>query len=35
MDKPLITQAMIEAYDQYTHLTLERGRCMVALSGVC
>jgi carboxymethylenebutenolidase len=24
MDKPLITQAMIDAYDEYTHLTLDR-----------
>ncbi|MGN6144479.1 MAG: dienelactone hydrolase family protein, partial [Mesorhizobium sp.] len=24
MGKPLITQAMIDAYDEYTHLTLDR-----------
>ncbi|PYE90134.1 dienelactone hydrolase family protein [Phyllobacterium leguminum] len=24
MDKPVITQAMIDAYDEYTHLTLDR-----------
>jgi carboxymethylenebutenolidase len=32
MDKPLITQAMIEAYDEYTHLTLDRRRFMEALT---
>ena len=23
-DKPTVTQAMIQAYDEYTHLTLDR-----------
>lgn len=32
MDKPTITQAMIEAYDEYTHLTLDRRRFMEKLS---
>ncbi|TIN71829.1 MAG: dienelactone hydrolase family protein, partial [Mesorhizobium sp.] len=26
--KPAITQAMIDAYDEYTHLTLDRRRFM-------
>jgi carboxymethylenebutenolidase len=32
MDKPKITQAMIAAYDEYTHLTLDRRRFMERLS---
>ncbi|SMD20220.1 dienelactone hydrolase family protein [Rhizobium sp. RU36D] len=32
MEKPTITQAMIEAYDEYTHLTLDRRRFMEKLS---
>ena len=27
-EKPVITQAMIDAYDEYTHLTLDRRRFM-------
>ncbi|TGQ42684.1 dienelactone hydrolase family protein [Mesorhizobium sp. M00.F.Ca.ET.216.01.1.1] len=30
--KPVITQAMIDAYDEYTHLTLDRRRFMEQLS---
>lgn len=32
MDKPNITQAMIDAYDEYTHLTLDRRGFMEKLS---
>ena len=32
MNKPLITQAMIDAYDEYTHLTLDRRGFMEKLS---
>ncbi|MDQ6433507.1 dienelactone hydrolase family protein [Mesorhizobium sp. LHD-90] len=32
MDKPVITQAMIDAYDEYTHLTLDRRGFMERLS---
>jgi carboxymethylenebutenolidase len=32
MDKPLITQAMIDAYDEYTHLTLDRRGFMDTLT---
>lgn len=32
MDKSKITQAMIDAYDEYTHLTLDRRRFMEQLS---
>ena len=32
MTKPTITQAMIDAYDEYTHLTLDRRRFMEKLS---
>ena len=32
MQKPAITQAMIDAYDEYTHLTLDRRRFMEALT---
>ena len=32
MDKPLITQAMVDAYDEYTHLTLDRRRFMETLT---
>ncbi|MBV2186430.1 MAG: dienelactone hydrolase family protein [Rhizobium sp.] len=32
MDTPKITQAMINAYDEYTHLTLDRRRFMEKLS---
>src|SRR6478609_789122 len=32
MTKPLITQAMIDAYDEYTHLTLDRRGFMEKLS---
>ncbi|MGH6861956.1 MAG: dienelactone hydrolase family protein, partial [Phyllobacterium sp.] len=32
MDKPKITQAMIEAYDEYTHLTLDRRSFMDKLT---
>ena len=31
-DKPAITQAMIDAYDEYTHLTLDRRRFMEQLT---
>ena len=34
MDKPVITQAMINAYDEYTHLTLDRRRFMEKLTGL-
>ncbi|RUX39878.1 dienelactone hydrolase family protein, partial [Mesorhizobium sp. M7A.F.Ca.CA.002.09.1.1] len=30
--KPTITQAMIDAYDEYTHLTLDRRRFMEQLT---
>ncbi|TGT93648.1 dienelactone hydrolase family protein, partial [bacterium M00.F.Ca.ET.163.01.1.1] len=30
--KPVITQAMIDAYDEYTHLTLDRRRFMEQLT---
>jgi carboxymethylenebutenolidase len=32
MQKPKITQAMIDAYDEYTHLTLDRRRFMETLT---
>jgi carboxymethylenebutenolidase len=32
MTKPVITQAMIDAYDEYTHLTLDRRRFMEKLT---
>ena len=32
MTEPTITQAMIDAYDEYTHLTLDRRRFMEKLS---
>jgi carboxymethylenebutenolidase len=32
MQKPAITQAMIDAYDEYTHLTLDRRRFMETLT---
>ncbi|OAP41582.1 carboxymethylenebutenolidase [Sinorhizobium glycinis] len=32
MNKPVITQAMIDAYDEYTHLTLDRRRFMERLT---
>ncbi len=32
MTKPVITQAMIDAYDEYTHLTLDRRRFMETLT---
>ena len=32
MNKPAITQAMIDAYDEYTHLTLDRRGFMEKLS---
>ncbi|MGV8936402.1 MAG: dienelactone hydrolase family protein [Allorhizobium sp.] len=32
MDSPKVTQAMIDAYDEYTHLTLDRRRFMEKLS---
>lgn len=32
MEKPTITQAMIDAYDEYTHLSLDRRRFMEKLS---
>lgn len=32
MTKPVITQAMIDAYDEYTHLTLDRRRFMEQLT---
>ena len=31
-DKPTVTQAMIQAYDEYTHLTLDRRGFMDKLS---
>ncbi|MDQ1221677.1 malic enzyme [Agrobacterium sp. SORGH_AS 745] len=31
-DKPKITQAMIDAYDEYTHLSLDRRKFMEKLS---
>ncbi|MCQ4631822.1 dienelactone hydrolase family protein [Shinella lacus] len=34
MDKPKITQAMINAYDEYTHLTLDRRRFMERLTAL-
>ena len=34
MDKPQITQAMINAYDEYTHLTLDRRRFMERLTAL-
>lgn len=34
MDKPVITQAMIDAYDEYTHLTLDRRRFMERLTAL-
>lgn len=34
MDKPHITQAMIDAYDEYTHLTLDRRRFMERLTAL-
>ncbi|HEV7319868.1 MAG TPA: dienelactone hydrolase family protein [Ensifer sp.] len=34
MREPTITQAMIEAYDEYTHLTLDRRRFMEKLTGL-
>lgn len=34
MDKPRITQAMIDAYDEYTHLTLDRRRFMERLTAL-
>ncbi|MEX6506869.1 dienelactone hydrolase family protein [Jiella sp. M17.18] len=33
-DEPQITQAMIDAYDEYTHLTLDRRGFMVKLTGL-
>ncbi|MBA4785728.1 MAG: dienelactone hydrolase family protein, partial [Rhizobiales bacterium] len=32
MEKPKITQAMINAYDEYTHLTLDRRAFMERLT---
>ncbi|MBB4184088.1 dienelactone hydrolase family protein [Sinorhizobium terangae] len=32
MNEPVITQAMIDAYDEYTHLTLDRRRFMETLT---
>ena len=32
MEKPVVTQAMIEAYDEYTHLTLDRRAFMEKLT---
>ena len=32
MEKPVITQAMIDAYDEYTHLTLDRRGFMETLT---
>ncbi|OCP16935.1 MULTISPECIES: dienelactone hydrolase family protein [unclassified Ensifer] len=32
MNKPVITQAMIDAYDEYTHLSLDRRRFMETLT---
>lgn len=34
MDKPQITQAMIDAYDDFTHLTLDRRRFMERLTAL-
>ncbi|MCR6499308.1 dienelactone hydrolase family protein [Shinella sp. CPCC 101442] len=34
MDKPPVTQAMIDAYDEYTHLTLDRRRFMERLTAL-
>ncbi|WDZ77315.1 dienelactone hydrolase family protein [Ensifer adhaerens] len=34
MQQPTITQAMIDAYDEYTHLTLDRRRFMEKLTGL-
>lgn len=34
MNKPVITQAMIDAYDEYTHLSLDRRRFMETLTGL-
>ncbi|MCF6369728.1 dienelactone hydrolase family protein [Rhizobium halophilum] len=34
MEKPTITQAMINAYDEYTHLTLDRRRFMEKLTAL-
>ncbi|WP_110878014.1 dienelactone hydrolase family protein [Ensifer sp. AP48] len=34
MQEPTITQAMIDAYDEYTHLTLDRRRFMEKLTGL-
>lgn len=34
MDTPKITQAMIDAYDEYTHLTLDRRRFMERLTAL-
>ena len=34
MQEPKITQAMIDAYDEYTHLTLDRRRFMEKLTGL-
>ncbi|MBP2235521.1 carboxymethylenebutenolidase [Sinorhizobium kostiense] len=34
MDQPIITQAMIDAYDEYTHLTLDRRRFMERLTAL-
>jgi carboxymethylenebutenolidase len=34
MDKPKVTQAMIDAYDEYTHLTLDRRDFMRKLQGL-
>src|SRR5690606_32750506 len=34
MDKPQITQAMIDAYDEYTHLTLDRRAFMEKLTAL-
>jgi carboxymethylenebutenolidase len=34
MEKPVITQAMINAYDEYTHLSLDRRRFMEKLTGL-
>ncbi|THV23324.1 dienelactone hydrolase family protein [Peteryoungia ipomoeae] len=34
MDKPTITQAMIDAYDEYTHLTLDRRGFMQKLTSL-
>ena len=31
-EEPVITQAMIDAYDEYTHLTLDRRRFMEQLT---